>query len=71
MVRTILAGVVGLSMVATVPLMSGCDDDTVKHEKEVKVSDGKKTVNETTVKRDVDDGVVKTTKETEHTVEHK
>ncbi len=69
MVRTILAGVLSLGMVGTLPLLGGCDDDTVKHEKEVKVSDGVKTVDETTVKKDIDDGMVKTKKTTEHTVD--
>ena len=71
MVRSILTGVLSVAMLAAVPMLGGCDDDTVKHEKEVKVSDGVKTVDETTVKKDVDDGMVKTTKTTEHSVDHK
>ncbi len=68
MIRSTLVALLSGALLAGVPLLGGCDE-TVSHEKEVKVTDDKKVVDEKTVKRDVKDGVETITKETERTVE--
>lgn len=57
MIRLLTIGLLALGL--GLPLLAGCDE-TVSHEKDVKVNDDEKVVEEKTVTRDPDDGTITT-----------
>lgn len=57
MIRLLTIGLLAFGM--GLPLLGGCDE-TVSHEKDVKVTDDEKVVEEKTVTRDADDGTITT-----------